>query len=148
MHLHLIHYFDRFLDQLKTELLAYEKEEMLWETAGEIKNSGGNLAYHLVGNLNYYIGSALGNRDYVRDRPLEFTIRDVPREKLLKMIDATKDMIREVLQSRIDLEKAYPKGYFRDAEGTIGFLLLRLVTHLSYHVGQVNYHRRLIMLKK
>ncbi len=137
-----IYYFEKYLNQLKEEIEAYEDEKSMWEVAGDINNSGGNLCYHLVGNLNHYIGVGIGAGAYKRNRPLEFTIKDVPRTELLTMVDETSQMIKKVLTG-IDLEQAYPASFFNQ-EGSRAFFLFRLLNHLSYHLGQINYHRRLI----
>ncbi len=43
--------------KLKVEINANQNETILWITANTINNSGGNLCLHLLGNLQYYIGS-------------------------------------------------------------------------------------------
>ena len=135
----------RDLAKLRTEIELYRDEQKLWYTEGEITNSAGNLCLHLVGNLNAYIGGVLGNTGYVRDRPLEFSARNVPRTDLLKSIDDTIDMIATTLDQLNDdiLDEEYPQVV---AEGkvTTGYFLSHLSSHLMYHLGQINYHRRLL----
>ena len=139
-------YFEQYLDQLRRELEAYPDEQQLWLCPAGISNSAGNLCTHLIGNLHHFIGYGLGDTGYVRDRPLEFAIKHVPRATLLREIEQTKTMIAEVLPKVTDLEALYPKQ-LRDAQlgqYRIHEELVRLCAHLSYHVGQVNYHRRLL----
>ena len=135
----------RDLNKLKDELMSYENEEDLWRTNGLITNPGGTLALHLVGNLNHFIGATLGDTGYVRDRNAEFADKNVRRDKLLRAIDDVRDTVASVL-SEVDDEKlktTYPLDTF--GEGlTVQEALLNLCVHLSYHLGQVNYHRRLI----
>jgi len=143
MNQYFIHYFEKFLNQLKTEILAYEDEKKLWVTAGDIKNSGGNLCYHLLGNINHYVGVGLAQNGYQRDRPLEFSIKDVPRRELVQWIEDTMEMTKRVFSETGDLEAPYPQHLF-DQEGSRAFFMFRILNHLSYHLGQINYHRRLI----
>ena len=141
----LIKFFERDLNRLKEEVMAYSKEDNLWIIDHDIKNCGGNLALHLVGNLNTYIGKNLGNTGYVRQRDLEFSAKDVPQHKIIEKIEGTATMITSVLESLNDddLKKTYPENIF-GYEMTTDYFLTHLVAHLSYHLGQVNYHRRLL----
>lgn len=138
-----LHYFQANLAQLRKEIEAYPTDESLWTTAAGISNSAGNLTYHLLGNLNHFIGAALGQTGYVRDRPLEFSIKGVSKIELIAWLDDTSAMIGKVLPAIENVKAPYPAGYFEPAE-TIDFQLLRLLAHLNYHLGQVNYHRRLL----
>ncbi|WP_411768464.1 DinB family protein [Winogradskyella sp. A3E31] len=137
--------FLRELDALKTELSAYSDEKLLWNVEKNISNSAGNLGLHLVGNLNHFIGSRLGNTGYIRQRDLEFSDKDVPLNDMLKRIDDTKSMISSVLSQLTEDDLA---GETRLHESlpiiTIEFMLSHLLSHLSYHLGQINYHRRLL----
>ncbi|WP_316793777.1 DinB family protein [Pedobacter frigoris] len=133
----------RDLAKLRTEIELYRDEQKLWHTEGEIANSAGNLCLHLIGNLNTYIGA--GNTGYVRDRPLEFSLRNVPRTELLKSIDDTIDMVASTLDQLNDdrLAEEYPQ-LIAGEKVTTGYFLTHLCTHLAYHLGQINYHRRLL----
>ena len=141
----LITLFERDLNKLKEELWAYQSEENIWKVEGNIANSAGNLVLHLIGNLNTYIGAEIGKTGYVRNRPLEFSDKNVPRTKLLKDIDDTIQVIKDALPrlSTEDFEKEYPILVF-DKKTSTEYFLTHLVAHLAYHLGQVNYHRRLL----
>ena len=136
--------YKRDLEKLRIEIESYKSEDAIWKVDGEITNSAGNLCLHIIGNLNGFIGAELGNSGYVRQRDLEFSTRETPRAELLKMIDET----ITVLDSSLDqvtpeqLEADYPKVVFAD-KMTTGWFLIHLATHLNYHLGQINYHRRL-----
>lgn len=137
--------FNRDLNKLKTEIEAYQSEATIWKTDKNISNSAGNLCLHLVGNLNHFIGAELGKTGYVRIRELEFSLKDIPKAELIEKVTATTAMVDNVL-SRLtpeDLEKEYPLVVFED-KMTTGYFLIHLVTHLDYHLGQINYHRRLL----
>ena len=137
--------FQRDLTRLHDEISAYKSEANLWITSGEITNSGGNLCLHLVGNLNAFICGELGNSGYVRDRPAEFNAKNIPQETLLRQVLETRELVDQVLASlpAESLGKEYPKRIWKEGM-TTGFFLTHLVSHLSYHLGQVNYHRRLL----
>ncbi|RAJ04034.1 uncharacterized protein DUF1572 [Chitinophaga skermanii] len=136
--------FKRDLDKLKAEINAYFHESTIWQTLPGTTNSAGNLCLHLIGNLNHYIGAVLGNTGYVRHREKEFEQKDVPRKDLLLAIDYTSNIIKQVLEnlSEADLERQYPLKMF-DANHSTEYILIHLATHLNYHLGQINYHRRL-----
>lgn len=137
--------FIRDLTKLKTEIEAYRDEKTVWKTDKDILNSAGNLCLHLVGNLNTYIGAQLGNSGYIRQRDLEFSLKDLPGSELVGQIEKTMEMILFSFGklTEEDLKKEYPiepLGY----KMTTGYFLIHLLGHLNYHLGQVNYHRRLL----
>ena len=100
---------------------------------------------HLIGNLNTYIGAQYGKTGYIRNRPLEFSLKDIPRVELLSKIEETIVVVDNALNSisEVELKKEYPLLVFKDKTST-EFMLIHLTTHLAYHLGQINYHRRLL----
>ena len=142
MNKELISYFNRYLNQLSKEIKAYTNEADLWKVQGAISNSGGNLCVHLLGNLNHFIGAVIGKTGYVRKRDEEFSIKEVPREEMLVQIEETKRMLAVVLE-KADLDAPFPPVFYNE-EGTTRYFLYRFMAHLAYHVGQINYHRRLL----
>ena len=141
----LIKIFKKNLNKLKVEIELYDNESHLWLTEGEVTNATGNLTLHIVGNLNHYIGATLGNTGYIRKRDLEFALKSVSRIELLKQIDDTKAVVENTLRqlSEEAIQKEYPLLVFKESM-TTGFFLIHLTTHLAYHLGQINYHRRLL----
>ncbi|GAA4883365.1 hypothetical protein GCM10023311_01870 [Flaviramulus aquimarinus] len=141
----LIKIFKRDLDKLKVEIESYNNEKNLWVLKDGIGNSAGNLCLHLVGNLNHFIGAEFGNTGYKRQRDLEFSLKDVPRIDLIKQINNVKSIVEKTLLTLVpdDLKKEYSRRVFED-KMTIEFFLIHLATHLAYHLGQINYHRRLL----
>ncbi len=137
--------YNRDLNKLKAEIEAYQHEAVIWKTDKNISNSAGNLCLHLIGNLSHFIGAQLGNTGYIRNRELEFSLKNIPRSELTENIEALQSMINTVLGSLNpeDLEKEYPLIVFED-KMTTGYFLIHLITHLDYHLGQINYHRRLL----
>ena len=141
----LIKIFKRDLNKLKTEVNAYKNETQLWLVPDGISNSAGNLSLHIVGNLNHFIGATLGNTGYIRQRDKEFSLKNVPRLEMINQIDDTITMIEAVISKLTpsDLEEEYRRNPFEDYM-TAEYFLVHLATHLAYHLGQINYHRRLL----
>jgi len=138
----------RHLEQLKKEVSGYSNEDDLWKMAGEIPNSAGTLCLHLCGNLQHYIGAVLGQSGYIRQRDLEFSLRDVPVNELLSLVDNTMKVVAETLDKLDEglLSNDYPEQLFAKPM-TTEFFLVHLTSHLGYHLGQINYHRRLLSHK-
>lgn len=137
--------FDRDINKLRIETSLYEDEKKLWIIEKSIKNSGGNLCLHIIGNLNQFIGAVLGNTGYVRNRETEFIEKGVAKKILLQSIDETHDIVFKTISSLTeeDFDAIYPVEVF-NSKMTTGFFLVHLATHLNYHLGQINYHRRII----
>lgn len=135
----------RDLRSLDQQVAAYPDDDSLWITAPGISNSAGNLVLHLTGNLRHFFGGVLGNTGYIRNRPAEFGTKGLSREALRREIAAAIDDI-EVSIGRIDpaqLDPAYPIAIAERQVRTADFLA-HLAVHLTYHLGQIDYHRRLL----
>jgi uncharacterized damage-inducible protein DinB len=141
----LLQLFEKDLIRLADEMNLYEKEETIWQINEGIKNSGGNLCLHITGNLLHFVGAVLGETGYVRNRNAEFSLKNIPRIKLQERIDETKTVVRDTLEqiSKKELEKLYPQQVL-DEPVTTEYFLIHLLNHLNYHLGQINYHRRMI----
>lgn len=137
--------FNRDLTRLKEEIEAYRNEANLWRIDQAITNPAGNLCLHLIGNLNTYIGATLGGTGYIRNRELEFSLKDIPKQQLINMIEETAKAIDETLEhlTNEQIDGEYPLLVFEEKTST-EFFLVHLTTHLTYHLGQINYHRRLL----
>lgn len=141
----LIALFTRDLNRLVAEIEAYTTEDALWVTTPTISNSGGNLCLHIVGNLNAFIGAAIGKTGYVRDRDLEFSQKGVNKTVLIAQVHETLVVVETVLQSLTITDfKAPFSRRAEEAPMTLEYFLIHLLAHLSYHLGQINYHRRLL----
>ncbi|MGD9629784.1 MAG: DinB family protein [Pyrinomonadaceae bacterium] len=141
----LVELYDRDLSKLKEEIALYGDEANLWKTDGGITNSAGNLTLHLIGNLRHFFGAVLGETGYVRDRDKEFSDGGVSRADLLAGVDQAAADVKATLAKLTadDLAKEYPIEVFGHPM-TTEFFLVHLATHLNYHLGQINYHRRLL----
>jgi hypothetical protein len=137
--------FLRDLEKLRDEISSYHDENSLWVIDKSIANSGGNLCLHLVGNLNTYFGAEILKTGYVRRRDLEFSLKNVPQKELLEKIEETIAIVETSLDmlTEEDMDKEYPLLVFEE-KTTTGYLLIHLVSHLSYHLGQISYHRRML----
>ncbi|MEA3426975.1 MAG: DUF1572 family protein [Bacteroidota bacterium] len=141
----LLSLYTRDLNRLRDEIERYRNVNNIWVVEKNIANSAGNLCLHLIGNLNTYIGKEIGRTGYIRDREQEFSIKNIPRSNLLKGIDDTIQVVTHSLQTMNQalLQEEYPLLVFAE-KTTTEYLLIHLATHLNYHLGQINYHRRLI----
>ncbi len=139
------HIFERDLDKLAKEIELYKKESDMWLLPNGISNTGGNLCLHLVGNLQHFIGNVLGGSNYKRDRKAEFEDKNVLVSSLLLEIETTKKVVEKTLSnlSQTELEANYPVEVFGKPMSTT-FFLIHLSGHLAYHLGQINYHRRIL----
>lgn len=137
--------FERDLNKLIEEINLYTPEETLWVTKEGISNSAGNLCLHLVGNLNHFIGATLGHTGYVRHRDDEFALKNILREDLITNINNCALIVKDTIEnlSAEDLEKDFPLEKHGLIVSTT-HMLIHLLAHLSYHLGQINYHRRLL----
>lgn len=135
----------RDLGTLRRELDLYTDDMQPWQAVPGLANSGGTLALHLVGNLRHFVGARMGTSGYVRDRAAEFSERDVPRAKLIAMVDAATHEVDAALAAFAPARLAEP---FADPVAGVrlvtGDLLLHLLVHLAYHLGQLNAHRRVV----
>ncbi len=139
----------RDVEGLRLQLEAYPNEDDIWKAVPGLSNSAGTLALHLAGNLQHYIGARLGGTSYVRDRRAEFDTRDVPRSELLREVEAARAAVTlgfAAVRERgaeNELDREYPEA-IGGVTLTTGQFLVHLAAHLGYHLGQVDYHRRIV----
>lgn len=139
--------FRRDIGRLREEVLAFGDSAALWKTAPGVTNSAGNLALHLEGNLREFIGRQLGGIAYERDRPLEFAARGLAAAELANRITALEDLIPGLIAAldQTALEAMFPHAPAgSEPMNTLRFLI-HLHGHLTYHLGQINYLRRMLM---
>jgi hypothetical protein len=135
----------RELDSLKDEIELFPDDKILWSVLPGITNSAGNLILHICGNLNYFIGSVLGNTGFIRDRESEFSRTSGSRAELIEELNKTNEMIQNVLPNLSEsvVKQTYPKTIGR-VDIPCDRFLLHLTVHLSFHLGQMGYLRRII----
>lgn len=140
-----IHFYERDLQRLITEMEAYPQSLQMWLTATGISNTSGHLAQHLIGNLRTFVCAPMGGFPYQRDREAEFNAVRFSDEELLKELYALKADVKTSIENLEDLNAAYPIEIKEVHDGqTNDFMLCHLLAHLAYHTGQINYHRRLL----
>lgn len=135
----------RDLRALAREVSAYPDDASVWQAVPGLANAGGTLVLHLAGNVQHFIGAVLGGSGYVRDRDAEFGSRGVTRAALVAQVEAAIAQVERVLPTlsseRMHAEYPIEVGGHRM---TTSRWLSHLVAHLAYHLGQVDYHRRVV----
>lgn len=135
----------RDLEALRREIELYPDDDSPWREVNGFPNSAGTLALHLAGNLRHFIGAQLGGSGYLRDREAEFSIRGQSRAELIREIESAADEVARALET-LDparLDDPFPILFQNQSLSTRMFLL-HLSTHLIFHVGQIDYHRRVV----
>jgi uncharacterized damage-inducible protein DinB len=135
----------RELRAIKRELEEYPDDASVWRQIPGMPNTGGTLALHVAGNIQHFFGAILARDGFKRDRDAEFARRDVPRTELLAGIDAAIASIQRTLRTASAdlLTRPYPEPI---AKRTVlsSVFVVHLMTHLAYHLGQLDYHRRAV----
>lgn len=127
------------------ELKSFPGGPELWSTLPGVSNSAGNLVLHLEGNLREYVGRQMGHVPYQRQRPLEFSPTGIPLDDLIARMESVAELIPAIVAALPEnaLESLYPENVF-GSPMTVRYFLFHLFGHLSYHLGQINYLRRIV----
>jgi hypothetical protein len=135
----------RDIDTLRREIELYPDDDSVWREVPGLPNAGGTLVLHLAGNLRHYFGAVMGKSGYVRDRPVEFSTRGLSRKDLVQIIAAAHAEVGEALDHMDPalLEETFPEPNWDQSIPTHLFFL-HLAVHLTYHLGQIDYHRRAV----
>ncbi|HEY4323723.1 MAG TPA: DUF1572 family protein [Mucilaginibacter sp.] len=136
--------YERDLLKLKDEIEKFKDETNIWKNTEGVINSAGTLVLHMLGNLNYTVGTMIGGTSYVRNREQEFSLTGVPREKLIADIANTITVVKTSLQgiNHTKLDETYKLEMF--GVKSTAFYLTSFYGHFTYHLGQVNYLRRIL----
>lgn len=135
-------FYERDLRKLIEEVNLFNDEANLWKTQGSVRNSSGNLVLHIIGGLNHFIGATLAHTGYVRDRDQEFTRKGVERKVLVNELEKLIPMVTETIRN-LNMADEFPI-FFDDMKRSNVYLTVQLSLHLNYHLGQVNYLRRIL----
>jgi hypothetical protein len=137
--------YARDLTRLRQQVDAFPDTDSLWQVRPGIVNAAGTLVLHLEGNLREYIGRQLGRRAYVRDRAVEFATRGVERAELSRRAAALGTEVPSVLAelTDADLDATFPEDVLGMPMSSRQFLV-HLSGHLNYHLGQIDYVRRIV----
>ncbi len=135
----------RELAGFERELGLFPDDASVWRTAAGLPNAAGNLALHVAGNLQHYVGAVLGASGYVRNRELEFGRRSGPRGDVLAELRGASRIVDAVLRSLPPerLGGAYPEPVDGLRLRTDRFLM-HLCAHAAFHLGQAGYVRRAV----
>jgi uncharacterized damage-inducible protein DinB len=135
----------RELEGFKRELALFPDDASAWTTVPGVTNSAANLALHVSGNLQDFIGRVLGGTGYVRNREQEFGRRSGARAEINAELDAAIRVVREVLPqlSQERFEAPFPETVMNLPFRT-GTFLTHLCAHTAFHLGQAGYLRRVI----
>jgi hypothetical protein len=138
--------FDRDLAKLRQQIEAFPTDQALWQTLPGITNPAGNLALHIEGNLREFVGRQLGNLPYERKRELEFSSKGASKDELSTRLAELRQSIPPIIEglSAEQLEMEYPEVVLGAATSTQEFLI-HLYGHLNWHLGQVDYLRRILV---
>lgn len=137
--------FVSYLNNLKEEISSYKNESDIWKLTGSISNTPGNLCLHLCGNLQHYIGALIGKSGYVRNRDAEFSRKNVSRDELLNEIGSAVKSVSDVFVNfdERELGQSFPDKTFGE-NASNGDAIVHCAIHFGYHLGQINYHRRIL----
>ena len=141
----LANFYERDIRKLIEEVNLFKNEEDLWRIKGSVKNSCGNLVLHVIGGMNYLIGTTLAHTKYVRNREQEFIQKNVKKTELISQLEALIIIINQTLNTLTadQMEAEYPI-FFDKPKTSVTYVLVQLLAHLNYHLGQVNYLRRIL----
>jgi len=136
--------YRRDLPKLAQQLDAFD-DQQLWAVLPGVTNSAGNLLLHLNGNLREFIGRQIGGVAYQRDRPREFAARDVPRAELAGELASLPAVITGVLESLTESwwDEVFPEQVGGASVSNRQFVV-HLYGHFNYHLGQIDYVRRVL----
>ncbi len=125
------------------EVEAFSDDATLWRTLPGLRNSAGNLALHVAGNLRSYVGGVLGGTGYQRDREGELGRREGSRAEVIAALEGAILEVELGLKAVTEAALAAP---FPMAVGGLqpatGRFLVHLASHLAFHLGQAGYLRR------
>jgi RimJ/RimL family protein N-acetyltransferase len=135
----------RELEGLRREIALFPDDESVWRTVPGIANSAANLALHVAGNLQHFVGRVLGGTSYVRNRELEFGRTSGSKDDVIRELQAATTVVRITL-ARLDenrLATEFPERHAGMRFQTDRFLL-HLCTHAAFHLGQAGIVRRAV----
>ena len=135
----------REIESVRASVEAYPDDASLWKPMPGISNVGGTLVQHIAGNLRHFLGNILGGVPYARDREAEFSNRSATKAELVALMTETRNAIAATIPklSNEVLEKPFPLQIAGRTVSTADFVV-HLASHLAYHLGQLDYHRRFV----
>ena len=137
----LLERFESALNKLSSEIQAYPNDWKIWIREGEIQNSAGTLCMYLLSKI-HEASTLLMGKSFAED---QYHAEHATRSNLVEKVVLVKNVMVDLLvQSRYDdLNRDFPVPY-RGNVVTASTYLYFLLTEVYFHIGQINYHRRLI----
>ena len=137
--------YRRDLPRLVQQLESFD-DSQLWAVVPGVTNSAGNLLLHLNGNLREFVGRQIGGVAYTRDRAREFAARDVPQAELSAELMGLAALIPSVLDELTPArwDEMFPEQVLPGGPITNRQFVIHLYGHLNYHLGQIDYLRRVL----
>jgi len=115
-------------------------EEQIWYRPNEHSNSVGNITLHLCGNVRQWVIAGLGRQPDVRERQQEFDEQGpIATQILIQKVDDLMEEVSQVLDATTPDELLAKRFVQKIYEETGLSILVHVVEHFSYHVGQVTY---------
>lgn len=135
----------RDLNSLINEIELFPNDTLLWQTLPGITNSAGNIILHICGNLKHFIGSVLGSSGFVSNCEAEFVTKTGTKSELTANNEETIEILEKTFPK---ISEEIPEDKFPVSIGEMEFptsrFLIHLSTHLSMHLGQAGYLRRVL----
>lgn len=136
--------YERDLLKLRDEIKNFKDEGNIWRATDGVTNSAGTLTLHLIGNLSFTIGAKIGNTGYVRDREREFSATGIAQAEMIadieNLIGIVKTSLNGITQQQLDA--IYPLEMV--GQKSTAWYLTFFYGHFTYHLGQINYLRRIL----
>lgn len=130
--------FDESMPRIR-KCMELVSEQELWFRPNEQSNSIGNLLLHLEGNVRQWILSGLGKQEDQRQRDDEFRASGMrSKADLWARLDHTMQEVQAFLPTITEeqLLAVHPVQVYEESGISI---LVHVVEHFSYHVGQITY---------
>ena len=134
----------RDLEGFQREISLFPDDSRLWQTAPGVLNSAGNLALHIAGNIQHFIGRMLGGTTYARDRDREFGSRSGTRDEIIAELANAIAVVKDVVPRISEVQLEAPFEPHAGLSVPTRRFLLHLCTHTSFHLGQAGYLRRML----
>jgi hypothetical protein len=133
----------RELEGFRREIALFPDDASAWRTLPGITNSAANLALHVAGGLQHFVGALLGKTGYLRNRALEFSRRAGARAEVIAELDRAIATVRDVMPrlGELDLSGEFSPPII-DATIGVRTFLIHLCAHAAMHLGQAGYLRR------
>lgn len=130
--------FGESLPKIKKCLSELTQDE-IWFRPNSETVSMGNLVLHLCGNVRQWITSSLGGAEDTRRRSREFSeTGPIPTAELQSLLETTMKEARTAML-KLDPSTLLDKRMVWGSEQSGISILVHVVEHFSYHVGQIVY---------